>query len=234
MALSDLLNKNLFLISVILTITACSVFGVASQGLVASGAADITGTDDGTTDGAVLYASFMVCGGIKYSIVGPDVWSISGLRPGEDVAQTNPIVLCNSGNTALDLAFQILDDDIFTVNPWVSQLSWTPTTNTGEYTLGLIVCDPDIPSSPAVTEWSSNDILRLGMSRWYTTTGTFRPTDGTLAYEHEGTASLSLWAGPPGENIVHMYFRVVMSLGGALDTNPHAAQLEIRARLTAG
>lgn len=221
---------RIYIIPLVLFLILSPLFA-ATQSLVMSEFPDTIGS---CIDNAAIYARFKAMGSVKFIITGPDVWFVSGLATGEDVAQINPIVLANIGSGALDFAFQILDDDIFPVNPWVSQPTWTPTANPGEYTLGLIICDPDIPFSPPTTEWANNDILRLAMSRWYESTGTFKPATDGFEYEHEGLSSLSLWSGPPGENIVHLYYRVVMSLAGALDTGPHAAQLEIQARLTLG
>ncbi|RKZ28466.1 hypothetical protein DRQ36_10415 [bacterium] len=241
--------KKLLLIAAVFALAAGAAFGVASQNLIASGAADLTGTDDGTTDGAILYASFQVCG-VSYQITTNDEWQVgqSGIAgecvmPSEVVIQnaTNNFSIQNTGGLAIDLGFEITDQDDADLWTMTGAAIGTAPAVIDQYTLALIVCNPGAVD-PVAGDFGNEDILVVDetdivIANFYdASAGDFQPAASAVAvYAHEGTNSLNLWAGPDGTDDivdVHLYFQ--MSSAGASDAAVHTATIGVGGRITTG
>jgi hypothetical protein len=155
------------------------------------------------------------------------------LNAGEDTFQTiGPLVYANKGAVSLDLGFGVLDADVER-HLWTNEtISLTPPTVPNKYVLALILTDNTVAGSSLTRpEWQNNDIL-TATTRFYSTDAVFDATTDARSYEHEGATSLNLWAGPPGENQVNSFFRIIMSLAGSSDMYAHAAKIGVYARIS--
>jgi len=204
----------------------------------------------GARDSAFVYAKFAIAG-VAFAIVSQDVWFCSSIVPDEDIIETSPMYVLNTGGVAIDLGALVVDEDINSVgdvdNDWVfddaasfDALPATAPNLPNHYLLAMVFGD-NVTASMAATDILDNDVLGKGaMSddvEWYAS-GTFLdPLVGS--YAHEGTTSLNLWAGPndgnttyneaTDEDVVTLWFRVLMSSAGAGDTDDHAAQVKLAA-----
>jgi len=239
--------KKLLLIGAVFALAAGVAFGQASQELVTVGT-DLTGTDDGTTDGAILYASFSVCG-VSYTIITDDEWAVGAhttggvcISPGEEVIQdaANNFTIENTGGVAIDLGFEINDQDDLDDWTMTGTIIGTAPATIDQYTLALLVMDPG-SGPPAATEFGAEDILQVDeaalpnpVGRFYDiTNGYFRPATAGR-YHNEGSSGLNLWAGPGTDDKVdvHLYFQ--MGSAGASDTAVHTVTINVGGQVTTG
>lgn len=237
------MKKKLYLF--VFIVLGCSLFADWSASVTESyftladslGIVDTTGGVGDNT--ATIYAAFRIAPEVGFKVTGPDVWAVYDMALGEDVTQEDPIVIVNDAAALIDLGFSIGSEDIVSAPdaaPWSSRDTWTPTSTPNEYTLGLIICDDDLTVGPGASEYETDDILiplPPDSTEWYLVSGQFRPFSSALAYEHEGSISLSLFSAS-GMNTVHAFFRLLVSEGGSTDDYPHAVQVIITARLSAG
>jgi hypothetical protein len=175
--------------------------------------------------------------------------------PSEDVIETTPMRIMNTGGVAIDLGAKVVDEDIFdgvapSPNQWIFDEAagvYTPPVLPDHYILGLVIGDV-MTASMATSDILVNDILTSADETptsdvtWYLTTGGGYLDPLVGFYEHRGATSLNLWAGPndgdlvyneaADEDIVTLWFRVVLSAAGAGDTGPHAAQVKLAARIS--
>jgi len=204
-------------------------------------------------DTAFIYAKFAIAG-VAFAIVSEDVWMCSSLVPSETAVETSPMLILNTGGVAIDLGAIVVDEDIYdgvapSPNEWVFDEggSWAVDPAVPDhYILGLVIGD-NVTASMATTDFGDDDILDsddedpLGAPTMYATGSYMEPAVG--AYPHAGALSLNLWAGPndgdlvyneaADEDVVSLWFRVLMSAAGAGDTGKHAAQVKLAAQISA-
>ena len=233
--------KKLMLIAALFALVTGVVFAQANQTTVAVGT-DLSGSDDGAADGAILYARFEVCG-VAFDIVSDDLWEVGDvtcIMPSEVVVQSlaNSFTIENTGGVAIDLGFEITDQDD-AGGPWTmtGAVIGTPPAAIDQYTLALVVGDNSGAGATAAS-FGNEDILTVdetggAVADFYLdAAGQFVPVAPATPYAHAG-ADLNLWAGPnPTDDQVWVYLYFQMGSAGSSDAAPHRVVLGVGGKIT--
>ena len=240
--------KKLLMVVVVFALGAGMLF--AGQELITSGSDGMT-TDlsgSGTTDAAWIYARFQARG-IFFEVTSDDVWNVTLIEAGDDIYQNTtdgagPIVVENTGGVAINLSAYVPNDDVADADARTDWVLWDFSDAAGcdaaadQYQLCLAFTDASVTDPAALGDIfvEVNDLDGATATTWAAEDRYYPQTSTAYPY-YDSESELELWAGKPtadpDADNVNIFFAFHMSDAGASNVDPHAARVELTAKLAA-